>query len=1151
MAESIIRKNLFGITLAVAAASSFLPGSVQEAYALPVESYAASSALAEGKWHKVRVSNSGMQFISNAALASMGFSDPSKVYVYGYGGRVISEVLNFDQIDDLPLIPCVRTSSGLIFFGLDHTAWGRQTSASLRKWVHTMHPYSENSYYFLSDRAPVGDTGIESSDRRDCDNLQSLDAFTERIAHESDIFAPANSGRRLFGEDLRNGATLQLTFPTPDNADGSAIITACLASHIMGSQGIFTLSSNAELSRSTINTAALSKADSYYSDTSNTFSAQNCGDNLTLGISFKSSGTVKFARLDYVEVEYQRRLRMKESQLYFYFNEVRDKAVTLAGCSAETQIWDVTTPEKPVRIEFQLDGSTARFRTPSGVREYIAFNPSKISQAPVAVGAVGNQNLHALEIPDMLIITPPEYAAAAERVAALHRELDDMTVHVLTPEAIYNEFSSGNPDVSAFRKILKMWYDRSVEDTPTPDGTEKLGKIRYCLLMGRPTYDNKGATAAIQSNPYPRLPIWQSPSGTTESGAFSTDDFIGQLDDCVNTAYNINTAKLRVAVGRFPVRSAQEAASAVDKLEKYVRQPIAGQWRNNGLIIADDGDSGEHLKQAENMLASINATDAGKRFNIEKLYFDAFPLVQTPTGAQFPEAKQRLLAKFDEGAAFMVYIGHANTVSWSHEQVLLWGDINSFSNEKLPILYAPTCEFLRWDADEYSGGEVMWANPSGGIIAGYIPSRSVKIFSNGILSQIMGNYLLAVDKDGSAPRLGEVLRLAKNATGGQDNSLRYCVVGDPAMSFPIPSRKVTASTIQGKSLNVPSDSYPVVKARSTVNVKGAVTNHDGSTDAAFNGKLYVTLMDAEMTFQTLGSAKESPVMTYNDRKSRLFEGVCNVVNGEWEIDFPMPLEINNNWSPARLLFYAVDDTGAEATGATDHLYVYGYDSSATEDSEGPEILQFYINNEGFVDGGLVTSSPVVFATMRDESGINISNVGIGHSLMLTLDDNTIYNDVATHYTADPDVPGQGSIAYQLENLQPGRHTLKLSVWDNANNSSYASITFNVAAAKAPEIYELSTDCNPASTNVVFSVTSDRPLMHMECTIDVFDLMGRKVWSGVHNGRTSADSRIDIPWDLTDANGMRLDRGIYLYRATLDTPDGRTATKTKRLAVTAQ
>lgn len=340
MAESIIRKNIFGITLATLVTTSLLTGSVQEAKALPADRYASASALAEGKWHKVRVSNSGMQFISNAALASMGFTDPSKVYVYGYGGRVISEVLNSAQIDDLPLIPCVRTSSGIIFFGLDHTAWERQTSASLRKWVHTIHPYSENSYYFLSDRAPVGDTGIESSDRRDCDGLTSVSTFTERIAHESDIFAPVNSGRRLFGEDLRNRATLQLSFPMPDNADGSAVISVCVASHIVGSQGVFSLSSTADLSRTSITTSAVGKPEYYYSDTTNTFSAQNCGDNLTLGISFKSSGTIKLARLDYVEVEYQRRLRMKDGQLYFYLNETRDKAVSLEGCSSETQIWE-------------------------------------------------------------------------------------------------------------------------------------------------------------------------------------------------------------------------------------------------------------------------------------------------------------------------------------------------------------------------------------------------------------------------------------------------------------------------------------------------------------------------------------------------------------------------------------------------------------------------------------------------------------------------------------------------------------------------------------------------------------------------------------------------------------------------------------------
>ena len=70
---------------------------------------------------------------------------------------------------------------------------------------------------------------------------------------------------------------------------------------------------------------------------------------------------------------------------------------------------------------------------------------------------MANQDIHGMESPDMLIISPDVYRQAAQKVADLHAETDGLKAVVLSPEAIYNEFSSGTPDVTAFRKVLKMW----------------------------------------------------------------------------------------------------------------------------------------------------------------------------------------------------------------------------------------------------------------------------------------------------------------------------------------------------------------------------------------------------------------------------------------------------------------------------------------------------------------------------------------------------------------------------------------------------------------------------------------------------------------------------------------------------------------------
>lgn len=1107
--------------------------------AYDVDRYASTSRLASGKWAKIRVSKAGMQYISDSQLKALGFSDPTKVNVYGFGGRQISENLNGDMPDDLPLLPSKRVANGIIFFGVDHILW----SVSLNRtcnYTHTMQPYAEESYYFLSD-VDVEGNEIGSIDLRDTESLDVADSFVERLVHEKDIFAPSVTGRNLLGEDLRSGQTT-LKFSLPDNIGGDASMYICVAGKTTGSNGTVRLSSNGKLSSNSFNISAVTTAEQFMRRISSSVTVENCGNELQLGISFSSSGVISLARLDYVEIEYERALSLPSDQLYFYFNESSPIAASLKGATTETEIWDVTTAHAPKKVSFLLAGGTAHFRVEPGVREYVAFNPSKVNRPVEQAGIVANQDIHSMAVPDMLIITPSEYLSSARKVAAMHEEKDAMTVHVLTPEALYNEFSSGTPDISAFRKAMKMWYDRGL--TESGDGSSKM---RYCLIFSRPTYDNKMVTATVKGAGYPRVPIWQSPTGETDNSSYSTDDFIGMLED-YTPGWTIGSAKINVAVGRFPVRSVQEAETAVEKLLTYVNTPETGAWRNNVMLLADDQDSAQHLEQTERMYANMYAKGKGGSYQYERLYLDNFEQQLTSVGMQYPAAKARLLSKLEEGQALWTYVGHANTVSWTHEHLLEWGDITTLSNTRLPILYAATCEYARWDADDYSGGEYWWAMPKSGVIAMICPSRAVYISMNGPLSAQFGNFALTRNADGSPTRLGDSYRNMKNAiSGNEDNKLRYGLLGDPAMKMPVYSYDVSTTEIHGVDITDNEADLPVIEARSNPVIKGIITDYKGEKASDFNGHIYLKIYDAEKVVETLGNGENGKVVAYNDRKTKLFDGATKVTDGEWEITAYMPSEITNNFTTGRITYYAISDDGREANGATDRFYVYGYNPDASEDITGPEIRRFTLNHDDFKNGDLTYKSPVVYATFSDESGINISDAGIGHSLMLTLDGKTVYDDVLNFYSPDLDDSRMGSITYQLPEIAPGKHELTLSVWDCANNSTYATLNFNVAAVKDPDIYEIGTRYDEAG--VEFIISSDRPLASLGCMLEVFDFSGTRVWHHTTDGRTGSDSTISMRWDYSSAAGHRVDKGIYICRATVTSPEGRVAYKSKKIIVT--
>lgn len=1107
-------------------------------YAFDPKIYASQSALSSGNWAKIRVERTGMQFISRSQLTSMGFRDIDKVNVYGFGGRMISERLSADMPDDLPQLPCVRTSRGILFFGVDHVDWKKAPSNSAMTWSHIQNPYSETSYYFISDKAAESVALLEAEKYTDSGNVQTT--FTARTVHEVDNFAPSNSGRTLLGEDFRSPNKRNFSFSLPDPAEATATVRVLFAGGTTSGWDLTVYPGG-----STSGGVRKSQNSGLGSAFMQTLEAEGDfpldGERLSIDVGFTGRGTTTLARLDWIEAEWTRSLKLRDGQLHIYDDMTAARTYSVEGCSDQTEVWDVTVPTRPRAVEKRFENGRLLFSA-SGQREFIVFNP-EAGYATAAAGRVANQDIHGLPTPDMLIISPSEYIDAARRVAAIH-EKEGMTVHTLTPEALYNEFSSGAADVSAFRKALKMWHDRAADPN----------RLAYCIIFSRPTYDNKMATERVKSAGYPRVPIWQSPTGYSESSSYSTDDFIGMVDDPVSSTTGIEYEKIRVAVGRFPVMSKAEADQAVAKLEGFLANPDYGPWRNSVMIISDDNDNGVHLTQGEEVYNGLRSNGNGKHFSYERLYLDSYTLEYTGRGPVYTTAKQRMFDKFNEGLSFVDYIGHANPYFWGHESLLLWNDMMAMSNSRLPVLYAATCEYMRWDADERSGGEMMWLKEKGGIIAGIIPSRTVLISSNGVLNANTSRRIFERDANGDPKRLGQFYIEGKN-TYSSSNTLRYGFIGDPALRINSATMRVQLDTLAGHDMNAVKGSgdFPTIKGRQSVRISGRVTDNEGNLLEGFNGRLHLQLMDAEKPITTFGNGKPSSaaVITYNDRKTQLYTGVAIVEKGLWQTTIPMPSEIENNYSPARLIFYAYSDEGTEANGSDERFYVYGIDADAEEDTEGPEIRMFALNREENGEGCVVHSTPMVLANFADESGINLSDAGIGHKLRLTLDGKKTYEDLNLHYTPDPFDYRAGSVAYPLPELTPGAHTLKLTVWDNANNCTTRELSFNVSAAKQPSIYDLTTDCNPATTSVTFSVGTDRPKSKVGCTIEVFDLGGRRVWSRHTETETGMDSSIRFQWDLKDQSGVRVPRGIYLYRATLTSPEGAETTETRKLAVTAQ
>lgn len=1130
-----VHKILSMILMAGGALASAVP-----AHALPAEHYASQSVLAEGRWARIKVAGTGMHLITDAELRKLGFTDPTKVRVYGRGGQETRPGFTATTPDDLPLQPSIRTQKGILFYGSDHITWSAANGNV--PYTHSIHGYSHDNYYFLSDIEPGATSMAEAATT--AGGSKEVTDFTARLLHEQELEMGGESGRQMFGEDFRTKRSQSFDFKRVDAVGDDNIVKVRFGAKTTNGSSTLTFKANGQELPSTASDKikSVDKVDYYFSVAETVKKAQAGDENFSLTIDYEQTGTLFFARLDYIELFYQRRLAMRDGELNFYGNFSPDQTITVSGCSADTKIWDVTDPCAPKLVNCTIDGGTARFGVAQrGYREFIAFDPERISRTATADAMVTNQNIHGLPTPDMVIITLPEYREGSEMIARLHEETDGFRVHVLNAQDIYNEFSGGKPDFGAFRNLLKMWYDRGAD--------EEGHAIGYCLLMGRPFYDNKRVTAAGKALTYNPLPIYESYSGTWEHDSFCTDDYIAKLGDTTDTAFDLSKDKLHVAVGRWPVTNSAEAIQAAEKIASYVKTSDFGPWRNKVMIIADDGDSNQHLTQGNSVYNHMRANGTGRAHVYDRIFLDSYQRVMTGRGPTYPQATERMLRNYNDGVMFTDYIGHGSPVGWCHEHLWNWEDITTMTNKRLTFILSATCRFGPMDEKDQSGAEVVLMNPTAGAIGLISTSRTVYISDNGRVNNQFAASLFKTNANGTPRRFGDVYKDGKNGDL-TSNTLRFIFMGDPAVRVPGGTSKVAFTSINGTDITNVDPANPVLPeltAKSSASVEGQILLPDGSVDTGFNGNVTLDLYDAERVITTYGQG-DGFVTSYNDRDKKLSSVTLKVTDGHWSGVLRVPPEIQGNYSPAMIAGYAWTESGREAAGTTENLYVYGFNNSEDEDDEAPVIEQFYVNTPNFENGGVVNSNPVIYAVISDESGINISDSGIGHSMTLTIDNNSVLSDLNSYYTQDPEDPSRGTLMYPVSNIATGKHSLTLTVWDNANNVAKSTLDVNVGAAIDPVIYDITASVN--DTYVDFNISLDRPNTSLDCDLGVFDLNGRRLWSLQKTLNSGIDSTISTRWDMTDEAGTRVPRGIYIYRALVQTPEGTYTTKSKKIAIAA-
>lgn len=1090
--------------------------------AVNAQDYPAHSPLAGGETYRIRLNECGIYRISPSDIPALAGIQIREVALYGNSGAMLPESNGTGMAHPLLNLPVWchdRNRNGLfdsddylLFYGEGVDRW----EETLGDYHYVRHVYATGNCYFLV----LGQTGrgIDTLDLS-ATATDTLLTHTVVATHHNDLANLYKTGQIWLGErfsSTQTSRTFTLSFPTPPS---SPQVTMRYAFANDGNSD-----ANFRVVMNGTSASAYVSRSNVYRSFENLFPANSSGTHQVQCNYSPSSGT-STAYLDYIELTAEAPMRYNQRQtlLRTLGSSTSPVMYRVENAATAMRAWDITQPDSTYEAAIQTAGSQALLSIRNGGNRQVILFTNEQALHPQSIEPVSPPDLAGTPAPDMVIVAPEAFAVQADRLANLHQEIDGLQVLVTTPQAVYDEFSSGKQDPLAYREMLRSYYKRGFGQYP-----------KYLLLFGKGTYDPRN----LLGNHGITLVTCEAYTSFVENGnAYCSDDPMGYLEDGET---GLPRESLEVGIGRLPAKNLAEAKHLVDKIERYMtRQDLLqndpqSDWRNTVVLLADDADPGSthdtiFAHDAEMLATRIKNTRP--QFNITRIFADAYTQQSGSSGSYYPDVNNALQQRINYGCLLLNYIGHGSTQYIGTERYIFPNEIESYTNrDRLNFFVTSTCTFGRYDLpDDVCGAELYLLANGGGV---GLVTATRPIVHHALFNSLVCTLLLNPENS-----VGDAWRKAKNT-----HAVSHSVVllGDPALHLSIPSHQVAVTHINHQPVDTLNGDTATVL--SEVTVSGHIVDENGFEDDRFNGPLYITVYDRETTSHTQANDNEGSEVRFMQQKNILYRSRDSVRNGQFQYRFVVPMDVAYDYAAGKLHHYAYDGT-TDAAGAYNHLFMGGFDTTGSHNASHP-IVRLYLNDTTFRTGGSCDEKPFIYAILEDSVGINAVGSGLGHDITAVLDENgnslIALNDF---YTADITDSRRGTVRYQLSGLTAGWHTLTLKAWNIFNLSGSATIRFYVQSSSDPDVITFTASPNPATTHTTIRAEHNCPAAIEDVTIDIYDTRGRPIraWKP-----TLTNSYVvgPIEWDFRNASGILVPNGIYLARLryTIDGEEQTTYTK---------
>lgn len=1110
----------------------------------PLPNFTNESALVTGLWYKISIKQRGVykidkNFLEKNLKLDLNTIDPRNIRIYGNGGTPLPESTDAVFEDDLKenAIYLKGEEDGrfdendfILFYANGPDLF--QYDPAVSDYSYTKNPYSDVSYYFIKLDQNRGKR-IPQVDGPSSQTYQSNSAFDFKHIENDfvnllDLDAGSEgSGKNWYGEELSN--TREFDFGNSfifDHVDinKTGLFSFAFAGRAPVNHSVSAMVENEKITVS-IPYVIYSSINRFANIARKTASFQPVSDLVKAKIVFpQSGGTVSEGWIDFMQISVWKKLIWSNKLMYVMDpNSYNFDAslFTINNVTSPKKIWDITNPLEVIQMNGSISNNQLQFssNTLNSYKQFVVLDETLNFDSPQFIGTVGNQNLHGLKDPEMIILYHKDFKSEAERLQTHRIKHSNINVQAVEISQVYNEFSSGSQDPTAIRNFMRMLYLRNP-------------KFNYLALFGDGSYDFRHITKRDADQNF--IPTYETEESLDPITSFPTDDYYGLLDP----AEGLNLiGKLDLNIGRLVARSADEAKNLVDKIIRYDTDPKTMEdWRLHVVFSSDDEDSNVHFNQSERISETVRSNYPV--YNEEKIHIDAYEQVTTPGGERYPEVNKAFANAFFQGALVVNYMGHGGYSGLAQERILQNTDIKTLENYyKLPLVIVASCTFNGFDdPTKTNAGEEGLHNKQGGFLALFSTVRAVYSDDNFDLTSSVYNYIFQFENGLPLP-LGEIMRRAKNDNSAgfiRTNSRKFLLFGDPAQRLAIPLLKNEVDSINHKPLSSVADTFHALE---NMQVVGRVVDQSGSLQSDFNGKLYVTVYDKEISLRTKANDPTSYTANYKLQKNIIYKGLVNVNSGKWSFSFIIPKDINYEFGKGKISLYASDEKSKDAAGYEDRLIIGGVSNDSINDDKAP-LVKVFMNNGDFVNGGICNPNPVLYSQISDDFGINISGNSIGHDLTAVIDQNTqapiILNQV---YKSKLNNPKEGELNYPLKNLSPGKHTVSITAWDISNNPGTGSLEFYVIDESDIRVDRVYNYPNPFSSETEFQFETNLIANEMEIIIQIQSVSGKLVKT-INKIISNNGYRVGgIKWDGKDDFGSDLANGVYLYRLSLNAKTG--------------